>query len=880
MLKLYSRTFVSIFILMGGVFCKSFAGVADPPVVSTADNPTYYVIMNVANRQFLYFNKEENLSANRKIWTTERVNSGNVKIGSSTVNYHPDNYLWYFEADGNNYKIATKGPKTSENIYLDKWNILGSHYYIQDFTSTGVAWGIEPYPYSQLGVCIQSKIGGSIGSNLDGYWYAESDTYTYVQRQGLSSSNPDYYTFVLYSYDDLLAEAAAQGIDTSAYAAADKTSGASFQTLVNAIVAKKAEKNVPAKADGNYLLRNRRYGLFLSANGTSLIGSTNAVTDYSVWAKQVVGGVTYFVSRANAEGGTSIRATVNGDNAVWNLSASDAYNATIQSSSDGDQKYVSFLPKSGATNGYLGMNADGSLYARPSSGYTSDWEMIPVTTDAETGKMSYTLDGTTHTIANPIASEDELIPEDEDPLKAKYFRLQNATRSVESYAADRIGGGGWLEDVDKMHFTYRIDAEGVTADTYANPKAFGWNKEEAILMHSAKDVPFYAAELNTSHASALWEFVLIGRGSANEENATGLISPEHNIYSLRNANTGAYIKNVSDVISQDSRSFLKTTDNKNDALKFYLAPLVDGQWAINVYGSTTGGTDAANGYLYIDGQADGYRGGLTWTTTGTPAADSQSAWIITEAPTLELPLLVKDLVHDPDDDDYEDQYDWTTFYYPFDVTLSSQNSSSQNVDFFVGEWRGTYVYNSNTGTMGGYIKMTKIDQVPGGTAVFIRSSKSYGKVVLNVAPKGNVTADETALANNVWKGVIETGDEATSTECPNYFGANWRNYWVLSKNNKGYIRLLHPAADYLLPNRAYLDAETTSVLSNGAKFSGFNLFISEPMGETTGINSQFTIPNSQFTIENGAPAYNLAGQRVDKNYKGIVIVNGRKRFVK
>lgn len=45
-------------------------------------------------------------------------------------------------------------------------------------------------------------------------------------------------------------------------------------------------------------------------------------------------------------------------------------------------------------------------------------------------------------------------------------------------------------------------------------------------------------------------------------------------------------------------------------------------------------------------------------------------------------------------------------------------------------------------------------------------------------------------------------------------------------------------------------------------------------GETTGIN---TIENSEMIIENSdAPMYNLAGQKVNKSYKGVVIVNGKK----
>ena len=46
---------------------------------------------------------------------------------------------------------------------------------------------------------------------------------------------------------------------------------------------------------------------------------------------------------------------------------------------------------------------------------------------------------------------------------------------------------------------------------------------------------------------------------------------------------------------------------------------------------------------------------------------------------------------------------------------------------------------------------------------------------------------------------------------------------------------------------------------------------------TTGIEA---IENGQLTIDNDAPAYNLAGQKVGKGYKGIVIKNGKKVVVK
>ncbi len=63
--------------------------------------------------------------------------------------------------------------------------------------------------------------------------------------------------------------------------------------------------------------------------------------------------------------------------------------------------------------------------------------------------------------------------------------------------------------------------------------------------------------------------------------------------------------------------------------------------------------------------------------------------------------------------------------------------------------------------------------------------------------------------------------------------------------------------------KSYLDLSTV-----GAK--GID-FIGLPGSETDGID---TIHNAQFIMHNDA--YNLAGQKVSKDYKGIVIVNGKK----
>lgn len=71
--------------------------------------------------------------------------------------------------------------------------------------------------------------------------------------------------------------------------------------------------------------------------------------------------------------------------------------------------------------------------------------------------------------------------------------------------------------------------------------------------------------------------------------------------------------------------------------------------------------------------------------------------------------------------------------------------------------------------------------------------------------------------------------------------------------------------------KGYITPSTIDVASaRGANFMGFE-------DETTGID---TIDNGQFTIDNDAPMYNLAGQKVTKSYKGVVIVNGKKVVLK
>ena len=81
----------------------------------------------------------------------------------------------------------------------------------------------------------------------------------------------------------------------------------------------------------------------------------------------------------------------------------------------------------------------------------------------------------------------------------------------------------------------------------------------------------------------------------------------------------------------------------------------------------------------------------------------------------------------------------------------------------------------------------------------------------------------------------------------------------------------HPysAAGTLAAGKAYLQVPTAQMPSGG---NNARLYIVLD-GEATGIANVDVNANDNF---DNAPMYNLAGQKVSKSYKGIVIVNGKK----
>lgn len=109
-----------------------------------------------------------------------------------------------------------------------------------------------------------------------------------------------------------------------------------------------------------------------------------------------------------------------------------------------------------------------------------------------------------------------------------------------------------------------------------------------------------------------------------------------------------------------------------------------------------------------------------------------------------------------------------------------------------------------------------------------------------------------------------------SDEAKTFDDASYK-YYILGKSGEDYGFYWQKGTNGTCVNNAAHKAFLRVPASSGAKFLSFTFG-----GETTGING-ITASGAE---QNGTALYNLAGQRVAKGYKGLVIKNGKKYLVK
>lgn len=840
------------------------AGPSDLPKLSTPSEPVYYVVMNA------YSSIDSEYDGQYRYLAYTGYNRNRVKL--LRVDDMTDAFLWYFVAApgaadaSQGCYFASLGALQETHAYVNNTfegpylsNARQYNYNLCFFSqqTNNAIWYVHRNPYDKVG-CYIANTAEQVEGSTRGYWYhdkvaliGEDNFFVKDVESGSTLQNQDYQKYVFLSYDDLLDIAKANNVATSSYEAMDRTKGASFKALIQAINSAKASAAVPTLTDGLYLLRNRRHGLYLNtAGGNTTLQAVSHPTQCSIWQMQTVGGARYMVSMAGEADGKAVRVSVADNTATFNLTATDAFNATPYKSSDGDRRFVTFN-KTDASTGLFSMNTrDNShtIYARSSQGFASDWEYIPVTADMLA-------------VLGQAAVDDDL--DIGATCKTRFFRLRNVARNFDHSAADEVYGlagfdeGGYLEDVDHEH----------------NKANFG----------AANTAEAYAAVPDMSHASALWYLEQIAQGADVDdgEGATGVISPRHNIYLISNANTGKYIAQglVADgsvTNAADGLPFVNLTTDRSQAAKIYFEKLTDGQYALRIYGGTSGASDVSTGALAISGQGAGYVAGLT-RQTAAPQRNTGAAWNILPAPTLRQNYLELETA---------DEYQWCTFHYPFDARLSATNDPGLEAGFYAGRWIlvGGGTSTSSVGHQPSAIRVkaegttykeegkllqTQVADVPGGNAVLMRGNKGYDYAILDVAPKaaGITATDQSEFDGNEWTGVIESeGQNFVANEGE----AARETYWIVDKTSAAEVRLEYPVADYFFPNTAWIDAQK----AKDKGVTNIEPFIVFEDDTVTAVDSP--VAQSEQTIV----IYDLQGRRVKNPSTGIYIVNGKKTFIK
>jgi hypothetical protein len=183
--------------------------------------------------------------------------------------------------------------------------------------------------------------------------------------------------------------------------------------------------------------------------------------------------------------------------------------------------------------------------------------------------------------------------------------------------------------------------------------------------------------------------------------------------------------------------------------------------------------------------------------------------------------------------------------------------STANLDFSsdIAGLEGAYTITAHADKATALTATKMTGKVKAGTGLLLRAKTVSATDAQAIAIPVATTGDE--QADNMLKGVtVDTEVQPTAGD-----------YTNLGLSNGEF----HPysAAGTLAAGKAYLQVPTAQMPSGG---NNARLYIVLD-GEATGIANVDVNANDNF---DNAPMYNLAGQKVSKSYKGIVIVNGKK----
>ena len=171
---------------------------------------------------------------------------------------------------------------------------------------------------------------------------------------------------------------------------------------------------------------------------------------------------------------------------------------------------------------------------------------------------------------------------------------------------------------------------------------------------------------------------------------------------------------------------------------------------------------------------------------------------------------------------------------------------THNLDFTSTDKLTAYIATAATAST---VTVTSVDKVPAGTPIIVKATETGSAINVNVA----------ATADDVSSNKLKCGDGKTNV------GGNSKYDYILSDG-----KFYRAEEGTIAVGKAYLHLDAAPAASRELSI------VFE--GETTGIANIEVDANEIFDAN--APMYNLAGQRVNKSYKGVVIVNGKKMLNK
>lgn len=198
----------------------------------------------------------------------------------------------------------------------------------------------------------------------------------------------------------------------------------------------------------------------------------------------------------------------------------------------------------------------------------------------------------------------------------------------------------------------------------------------------------------------------------------------------------------------------------------------------------------------------------------------------------------------------------TPEYVPVSISAAGMATfcSDKALDFTAVDAIHAYYVNVDNS---GNLTFTRIRKIPANTGVLLRNAQGEDQGAVAAINVPVLSGEAEPVDNNAFVAVFEEIAQLAST-------AGGFNNYILNKKN-GRLGFYHANDQKVGAGKAYLRIAESIPARD---FFGFN------EGEATGIENV-----NHETTTNGR-CYNLNGQQVSANYKGIVIVNGKKTIVK